>query len=175
MIGWSLGMSADADAFDTTLLAESGPRKSVESTRSELQRWVGCSLDHFDVIEPLARGGMGAVFIGHDRSLDRRVAIKVLPEDFAGDAQLQERFIREARAQARLNSRHVVHIYHIGRTPPGDAGRQSLYFAMELVEGGALEGLPRGRRESRCRTRAQADAPGRSWAERRLACRHRSS
>ncbi len=141
MIQWSFEMSAEADAFDTTVLAESGPRKAEDSTRAELRRWVGARFDHFDVLEPLARGGMGAVFLGHDRSLDRRVAIKVLPEDFAGDAALQERFIREARAQARLNSRHVVHIYHIGRTPQGDAEQRSLYFAMELVDGGALESV----------------------------------
>lgn len=141
MISGGIPMNGEAEGFKTTVLAESGPRKSPDSAAAELRRWAGASFDHFDIVEPLARGGMGAVFVAHDRSLDRRVAIKVLPEDFAGDAQLQERFIREARAQARLNSRHVAHIYFIGRTPPGANGRPSLYFAMELVEGGALEAV----------------------------------
>ncbi len=134
-------MSGDADAFDTTLLAESGPRPSRDSTDAALRRWIGARFDHFDVIEPLARGGMGAVYVGHDRSLDRRVAIKVLPDELANEPELFERFIREARAQARLNSAHVAHIYYIGRTPTEDDRPASLFFAMELVDGGALEAV----------------------------------
>jgi uncharacterized RDD family membrane protein YckC/tRNA A-37 threonylcarbamoyl transferase component Bud32 len=83
---------------------------------------------------------MGDVYIGHDLSLDRRVAIKVLPDDLADQPELYERFVREARAQARLSSRFVAHIYYVGRTPARNPGRPgSLFFAMELVEGGALE------------------------------------
>jgi len=133
------------DAFGTTLLAESGPRATSRTDR-DAERWVGARLDHFDVLEPLGSGGMGAVFIGHDRSLDRRVAIKVLPTELADSSELQERFVREARAQARLNSPHVAHIYYIGRTP-ADVGKQSLFFAMELVDGGDLErGISEGER-----------------------------
>lgn len=134
-------MSGDADAFDTTVLAESGPRPSRDSAHAALRRWVGARFDHFDVLEPLARGGMGAVYVGHDRSLDRRVAIKVLPDELANDPELFERFIREARAQARLNSPRVAHIYYIGRTPTQGDRPASLFFAMELVEGGALEAV----------------------------------
>ena len=82
------------------------------------------------------------MYLGRDRSLDRRVAIKVLPADLEDNGELQERFMREARAQARLNSPHVAHIYYIGKTPRARrSGRRSLYFAMELVEGGDLESL----------------------------------
>ncbi|MBK7579177.1 MAG: protein kinase [Myxococcales bacterium] len=129
----------EADAFDTTLLAESGPRSTSKPPSSDATRWVGQRLDHFDVQRPLGSGGMGAVYVGHDRSLDRRVAIKVLPEGLAESGELQERFLREARAQARLNSAHVAHIYYIGRTPANDHGKTSLFFAMELVDGGDLE------------------------------------
>ncbi len=126
-----------AEAFDTTVLADSGPRGTPLSSR--VDRWVGTTLDHFKVERALARGGMGAVFLATDQSLDRRVAIKVLPDELADEPHLQERFTREARAQARLNSPHVVHIYYVGRTPELDNGQTSLFFAMELVEGGSLE------------------------------------
>ncbi len=132
----------DAEAFETTLLDESGPRTTAKSPRSDLGRWVGQRFDHFDVEKPLGSGGMGAVYVGLDRSLDRRVAIKVLPHGLAESGELQERFLREARAQAKLNSPHVAHIYYIGRTPAADeGGKPSLFFAMELVDGGDLERL----------------------------------
>jgi serine/threonine-protein kinase len=85
--------------------------------------------------------GWAQVYVGHDRSLDRRVAIKVLPDELATQPDLQERFVREARAQAQLNSPHVVHIYYIGHTPAASGETGSLFFAMELVEGGALENV----------------------------------
>jgi tRNA A-37 threonylcarbamoyl transferase component Bud32/uncharacterized RDD family membrane protein YckC len=129
--------SEKADAFGTTVLSDSGPRTTSSPS---LERWVGAKLDHFQIEKPLARGGMGAVYVAHDTSLDRRVAIKVLPDDLAENSELHERFTREARAQARLNSRHVTHIYYIGHTPPRPGSdRTSLYFAMELVDGGNLE------------------------------------
>jgi uncharacterized RDD family membrane protein YckC/tRNA A-37 threonylcarbamoyl transferase component Bud32 len=126
-----------AEAFETTLRSDSGPRFTPRP--GETDRWIGARLDHFEVDRLLARGGMGAVYKAHDQSLDRDVAVKVLPAELAHHPELQERFIREARAQARLNSPHVVHIYYIGRTPAADAEPASLFFAMELVEGGALE------------------------------------
>jgi uncharacterized RDD family membrane protein YckC len=78
---------------------------------------------------------MGVVYLARDRSLERQVALKVLPEELAGRPELQERFLREARAQARLSSPYVVAIYFIGRTP----APASLYFAMEYVDGRSLE------------------------------------
>lgn len=131
-------MGNSADAFGTTVLAESGPRPSAPETAHE--QWAGARFDHFELARPLGSGGMGAVFEAHDTSLDRRVAIKVLPPGLADSEELQERFVREARAQARLTSPHVARIYHIGRTPEA-AGRTSMYFAMELVDGGDLERL----------------------------------
>jgi len=104
-------------------------------------RWSGATLDHFQVERPLGRGGMGAVYLAHDESLDRPVAIKVLPDELAGNPALEERFIREARAQARLNSPHVVHIHYIGHLPAPEGARGSLYFAMELVDGETLEAM----------------------------------
>ena len=131
--------SGDRDgANDDTLLASlsSGP---IPSGAPSLPRWQGALFDHYRVLEPIGQGGMGTVYLGHDTSLDRKVAIKVLPSELANEPQLQERFVREARAQARLQSAHVVHIHHIGRTPTEDDTPGSLYFAMEHVPGGSFD------------------------------------
>jgi uncharacterized RDD family membrane protein YckC/tRNA A-37 threonylcarbamoyl transferase component Bud32 len=138
-------LAVSADAYDTTLLAESGARvtgTTPAGRQSTPGRWVGARFDHFEIDAPLGHGGMGDVYLARDRSLDRRVAIKVLPDQYAEQPALYERFVREARAQARLNSPHVAHIYYIGRTPPRAEGHPgSLFFAMELVKGGALGDL----------------------------------
>lgn len=96
-------------------------------------------LNHFRVERELARGGMGAVFLGHDESLDRPVALKVILPELAQTPGFRERFLREARAQARVTHSNVVQVFYVGEA----AG--TLYMAMELVDGGSLEhqqGLP---------------------------------
>src|SRR5262249_33531160 len=91
-------------------------------------------IDHFVVETKLGAGGMGAIYAARDVALDRAVAVKILPDELAREPGAQERFIREAQAQARLSSPHVVQIFFIGRLPPPEgADRGSLYFAMELV------------------------------------------
>lgn len=105
-------------------------------------RIVGMEIDHFRVERRVGSGGMGAVYLAHDMSLDRPVAVKVLPDEYAVNPEAQERFMHEARAQARLVSPHIVRIYYIGRVPQtDDNNRKSLYFAMEYVEGGSLEAI----------------------------------
>jgi len=131
------GDAQDDGANDDTLIADAtGP---IPSGAPSLARWQGAMFDHYRVLEPIGHGGMGTVYLGHDTSLDRHVAIKVLPSELENEPQLQERFVREARAQARLQSAHVVHIHHIGRTPTEDDTPGSLYFAMEHVPGGSFD------------------------------------
>jgi uncharacterized RDD family membrane protein YckC len=119
-------------------------------------------VDHFVVERKIGSGGMGAIYAARDTALDRPVAIKVLPEELAREPGANERFIREAQAQARLSSPHVVQIFFIGRLPPeiarGEAPKEGapyraeperglLYFAMELIDGESLEApLVRGER-----------------------------
>ncbi len=89
---------------------------------------------------------MGAVFRARDKSLDRTVAIKLLLDELSDTVELHDRFAREARAQAKLNSPHVVQIYYVGRTR-GPSGKPLSFLAMEYVEGGTLEAyLQRGER-----------------------------
>jgi|GEM_PF-926999 len=106
---------------------------------ADAERWIGARVDHFDIEKPLGRGGMGVVYLARDLSLDRAVALKVLRSALAGKVKLEDRFTREARAQALLRSPYVVHIYYIGHAEGGEGRKASLYFAMEHVDGESLE------------------------------------
>jgi serine/threonine protein kinase/WD40 repeat protein len=90
-------------------------------------------LGPYRVLEVLGQGGMGVVFRALDPALERQVALKVLPPGLAGSAPARERFLREARAAARVRHDHVVTIYHVGED------RGTPYLAMELLAGESLE------------------------------------
>ncbi len=68
---------------------------------------VGKTLGHYEILEPLGKGGMGEVYRARDTKLDRDVAIKVLPESLAGDPDRIARFQREAEVLAALKQRLV--------------------------------------------------------------------
>jgi eukaryotic-like serine/threonine-protein kinase len=70
--------------------------------------------DRYELIEPIAKGGMGTVWRGRDRVLDRQVAIKVMSPALVEDERARNRFVREARAIAKLQSRHVVAVLDHG-------------------------------------------------------------
>jgi uncharacterized RDD family membrane protein YckC len=137
-----------AEPADTAALAKTAPVDlavtvpiDATSTPTPSDPWAPPErIDHFQVLRPLGQGGMGAVYLARDTSLDRLVALKLLPLGLIENAEAQGRFIREARAQAMLASPHVVQIYFIGRLP-GRRGVDQLYFAMEHVDGESLEAL----------------------------------
>jgi serine/threonine-protein kinase len=83
----------------------------------------------------LGHGGMATVYLAHDTELDRAVAVKLLAENVAADAELRERFVREARLAARLSHPNVVSVFDAGE----DHGRP--YIVMEHVEGETLAEL----------------------------------
>ncbi|HXI19662.1 MAG TPA: serine/threonine-protein kinase, partial [Gemmatimonadales bacterium] len=86
----------------------------------------------------LGRGGMGIVYLARDVSLDRPVAIKLLPPDLASRPALRERFLREARTAARLSHPNIVPIHAVD-----EAGRL-VYFVMTYVPGESLGQRLRG-------------------------------
>jgi tRNA A-37 threonylcarbamoyl transferase component Bud32 len=89
---------------------------------------------------PIARGGMGEIFLAVDRELGREVAVKVLAERYAKDEDLRERFKREALAAARLSgNQNIVTIFDVGE----HAGRPII--VMEHLAGGSLEQRVAGR------------------------------
>jgi Flp pilus assembly protein TadD/TolB-like protein len=89
----------------------------------------GTVLGSYEVIAPIGAGGMGEVYRALDTTLRREVAIKVLPEAFAQDAERLARFEREARILAALNHPSIATIYGMER----DAGRT--FIVMELIDG----------------------------------------
>jgi len=100
---------------------------------------AGDMLAHYKVIERLASGGMGEIYIAEDTRLGRRVALKVLPTEAVADSERLQRFQTEARAVAAMNHPNIVTIHGV----ESDHGIH--FIAMELVEGRTLQKLiPRG-------------------------------
>ncbi len=100
---------------------------------------IGTDLAHFKITAKLGEGGMGEVYRAEDTKLGRQVAIKVLPEEVAGDAERLSRFEREARAVAALSHPNILAIYDFG------SAESVTYAVMELLEGQTLrEALEQG-------------------------------
>jgi eukaryotic-like serine/threonine-protein kinase len=98
---------------------------------------VGRMVDGRYLIESrIARGGMATVYLALDRRLDRRVALKVMHEHLAVDDQFVARFVREARAAARLSHPNVVQVFDQGSDQGSDG--PVLYLAMEYLPGRTL-------------------------------------
>ena len=89
----------------------------------------GTRLGVYEITAPLGEGGMGQVWRSRDTKLDRDVAIKVLPEAFAHDADRLARFTREAKTLAALNHPSIAHIHGLEESSGVTA------LVMELVEG----------------------------------------
>ena len=99
---------------------------------------VGRILDgRYEIGERIARGGMASVFRAVDQRLDREVAVKVMHTGLGDDGQFTDRFVREARAAAKLNHRNVVSVFDQGRD--GDI----TYLVMEYVPGRTLRDVMR--------------------------------
>jgi serine/threonine protein kinase len=91
----------------------------------------GNTLGKYRIVRRLGMGGMGVVYEAVDPVLQRGVAIKVLREGIASQPKWVRQFMREARAAARLNHSHVVHVYE------ADQENGMIYLVMELMENGS--------------------------------------
>ena len=92
----------------------------------------GTTLGPYEIQSPLGAGGMGEVYRARDTRLNRTVAIKVLPEALAADAQFRERFDREARAISQLDHPHICPLYDVGEH------NGTAYLVMQYLEGETL-------------------------------------
>src|SRR5260370_2393797 len=92
---------------------------------------AGTKLGPYEIVAPLGAGGMGEVYRARDSKLQREVALKVLPDEFARDPDRMARFRREAELLASLNHPHIAQIYAVEENA----------LVMELVAGETLAGL----------------------------------
>ena len=93
---------------------------------------TGARLGPYEILGSLGAGGMGEVYRARDPRLEREVAIKVLPDEVARDAERLQRFEREAKALAALNHPNVATLYGL------DSDGEQPFLVMELVEGPTL-------------------------------------
>src|SRR5579863_10440501 len=99
----------------------------------------GTKLGPYEIVAPLGAGGMGEVYRARDMRLGREVALKILPESFARDADRLRRFEQEARAVAALNHPNILAVFDIGEQ------NGSPFIVSELLEGESLRAaLDRG-------------------------------
>jgi len=87
----------------------------------------------YRVLQKLGQGGMGAVYLGYDEALDRKVALKVMLQRAAADSAARARFLREARSAAKVKSDHVVTIFDVGEL------NDVPFIAMEYLLGAPLD------------------------------------
>jgi len=113
-------------------------------------------LGGFELLGRLGKGGMGTVLKARQVSMNRLVALKILPKKLAQDEGFVKRFVREARSAAALHHTNIVQAYDVGLT------EGYYYFAMEYVEGEGLDAvLPR--RNGDTMTSARRRSRMRAW------------
>src|SRR5882757_9329963 len=89
----------------------------------------GAKLGRYEIRSQIGVGGMGEVYLALDTTLDRQVALKVLPEEVASNRQRMQRFVQEAKAASALNHPNIITIHEIG-TQPG-----AHFMVTEFIEG----------------------------------------
>jgi len=105
---------------------------------------IGSTLGHYKILDLLGAGGMGEVYRAEDTTLDREVALKVLPAELSSDPDRLARFEREAKTLAALDHPNIVTIHTV------EEAEGVRFLTMQLVEGKQLsELIPKG--GCRCR------------------------
>src|SRR5436853_3412523 len=92
----------------------------------------GDKIGRYEIKARLGAGGMGEVYLAHDTKLDRTVALKILPADFAADLNSMRRFIQEAKTASALNHPNIITIYEI------EEADSTHFIAAEFIKGETL-------------------------------------
>lgn len=100
-------------------------------TPPEIEEIAGL-LPAYEILSFIAKGGMGAVYLARQKSLDREVAIKILPRQYGADASFRASFQAEAKSMAKFNHPNLIGIYDFGQVDG------LLYIIMEMVHGESL-------------------------------------
>ena len=94
---------------------------------------IGQTIAHYKITAKLGSGGMGEVYLADDTKLDRKVALKFLPESLSKDPEARERLIREARAASKISHSNIVTIFAVENADGRD------FIAMEYIDGRPLD------------------------------------
>lgn len=129
-----LSLLASADRQDS-FMEESAVSLALEVLRSEGAELVGKTIARYRIVDVLGHGGMGEVYLAHDPSLNRKVALKLLPATITDNEVRVLRFQQEARAASAISHPNVAHIYEIGEA------NGLHYITMEYVKGATLREL----------------------------------
>ncbi len=130
---FGIGAADDGVPFDLNLDTHVASSEAAVKLCDTDRLAVGTRIGDFRIIEELGHGGMGVVYRATQLSLDREVALKVLPSRARQGRTAIQRFRSEARAAARLHHTNIVPVFAHG----DDDGH--FYYAMDLIEGGSLD------------------------------------
>lgn len=97
---------------------------------------AGHTIGSYRILNKIGTGGMGAVFLAEHPLIGKKVALKVIHRELAGNKEVVQRFFQEAKAVTRINHEHIVQIHDFGVTPEGDH-----FYIMEYLEGKTLAQL----------------------------------
>ncbi|MSR05932.1 MAG: PEGA domain-containing protein [Gemmatimonadetes bacterium] len=124
--------SCGLDLVGTTTSGGAAATQTAPAEQSEFDIVKEALSGEYELIKELGRGGMAIVFKARDKSLDREVAIKVLPFSLAFDKDFVERFQREAKTSAKLEHPNIIPIYRVGKTD------KIIFFVMKFLRGTSL-------------------------------------
>ena len=109
------------------------PVAAYEHCATQMTLADGTRLGRYEIRSKIGEGGMGEVYLAQDTKLARRVALKILPQEFVDDKDRMRRFVTEARSVSALNHPNIITIYEIGET------KGTHYIATEYIEGETLQ------------------------------------
>jgi serine/threonine-protein kinase len=126
-----------AESFmETPAVAKVAHMIEVETKQLEAGKRFG----HYEIIKQIGAGGMGEVYLAKDKKLDRKVAIKILNEEFSQDQSNLQRFVSEAKAASALNHPNILTIYEFGEA------EDARFIVSEHIEGKTLREIIRASR-----------------------------